>query len=188
MEYQGLTITSQLVGIGKRESNDGFKSKYEILFPKYLVTVNGEDFSYSGSAYDLANAFKLKNSALYLRDGNEIYADTRNGTRNTFNNVKTDRLQPKLEDLQELTASAMGKKELRMGNKAQLFALHCIIQDALMTFENADIGEFADSFGYTDIKECLRIWNACADTRARLKLSESKLYEILEKLSEDGIE
>ncbi len=179
MLYNGIEITSQVIGVGKRKTNDNFKGEWFSLYPKHIVTVNGEDFDFSGSSYDLAVAFGLNQSALYLHDG-VIYHDSGYGKRN---NNKSP-----AKTFQTLIAQYLARLNVNMTDEDLLFALRYIIQDALVTFENADIGEFADSFGYTDIKECLKVWNACSDTRARLKMSEAKLHEILDKLSEDGIE
>lgn len=38
--FEGITISSQLIGIGKRLDNGGYNAIYHILFPKYSVTIN----------------------------------------------------------------------------------------------------------------------------------------------------
>ena len=63
--FEGITISSQFIGIGKRLDNSGYNSIYHILFPKYSVTINNETFEYSQSASYLAQAIGLKRGWIY---------------------------------------------------------------------------------------------------------------------------
>lgn len=69
-----------------------------------------------------------------------------------------------------------------------MFALRAILEDALVGFQYFTQGEFGKEFGYTDIDKCIEVFNACNQTRVKLRLSETKIYELIEKLSEKGIE
>ena len=69
-----------------------------------------------------------------------------------------------------------------------LFALRAILEDALVGFKFYTPGEFGKEFGYTDIDKCIEVFNECNKTRVKLRFSETKIYELIEKLSEQGIE
>ena len=94
--FEGITISSQFIGIGKRLSIDGYNSIYHILFPKYSVTIKNETFQYSQSARYLADAIGVKQGCIYEHTyehpttgayNSEIYIDSGPYTRSSANNV-----------------------------------------------------------------------------------------------------
>ena len=91
--FEGITISSQFIGIGKGLSIDGYS---RILFPKYSVTINNETFEYSQSAGYLADAIGVKQGCIYEHTyehpttgayNSEIYIDSGPYTRSSANNV-----------------------------------------------------------------------------------------------------
>ena len=195
--FEGITISSQFIGIGKRLSTDGHSSIFHILFPKYSVTINNETFEYSQSARYLADAIGVKQGCIYEHTykhpttgayNSEIYIDSGHYTRNTANNVAPRIFPNRTTNINDVSNKFAKSKDCELPEKELLFALKAILEDALVGFEYFTPGEFGKEFGYEDIDECIRIFNACNQTRAKLRLSETKIYKLLEKLSEQGIE
>ena len=94
--FEGITISSQFIGIGKRLDDSRYNAIYHILFPKYSVTINNETFEYSQSARYLAYAIGVKQGCLYEHTythpptgalKNEIYLDSGPYTRSSANNA-----------------------------------------------------------------------------------------------------
>ena len=195
--FEGITISSQFIGIGKRLSTDGHSSIFHILFPKYSVTINNETFEYSQSARYLADAIGVKQGCIYEHTykhpttgayNSEIYIDSGHYTRNTANNVAPRIFPNRTTNINDVSNKFAKSKDCELPEKELLFALRAILENALVGFEYFTPGEFGKEFGYEDIDECIRIFNACNQTRAKLRLSETKIYELIEKLSEKGIE
>lgn len=90
------------------------------------------------------------------------------------------------DDLQRIAFSV--PKKTALTNEETLFAFRCVIEDALMSYEFATPGQMAKEFGYTDVDEAVKIYNECTNTRIKLNKSEVQLRDILNKLSEAGIE
>ena len=195
--FEGITISSQFIGIGKRLSNDNYKNDYYILFPKYAITINNETFEYSQSARYLADAIDVKQGCIYEHTykhpttgalKSEIYIDSGPYTRNTANNVAPRIFQNRPTTINDIHNKFAQSKTCKLPEKELLFALRAILGDALIGFEYFTPGEFGKEFGYTDIDKCIEVFNACNQTRVKLRLSETKIYEVLNKLSEKGIE
>ena len=195
--FEGITISSQFIGIGKRLSNDNYKNDYYILFPKYAITINNETFEYSQSARYLADAIGVKQGCLYDNTykhpttgayNSEIYIDSGTYTRSTANNVAPRIFTKRTTNINDIHNKFAQSKACELPEKELLFALRAILGDALIGFEYFTPGEFGKEFGYTDIDKCIEVFNACNQTRVKLRLSETKIYEVLNKLSEKGIE
>lgn len=185
MNYQGIEISAQVIGVGKQETTDGFKGKWEILYPNYIITCNGEEFEYGDSPHELGEITGIKQCLFLHKD--VLYQDCQDKKRRLLN-YDNKIILPSFKNLKDVNEFILGSTKSELVGDGLLFAFRCIIQDALVKYENADIGEFADNYGYTDIKSTITIYNNCLDVASKLKLPESKLYELLGKLSEDGIE
>ena len=199
--FEGITISSQFIGIGKRLDNSGYKNDYYILFPKYAITINNEIFEYSQSANFLKEAMhknfeRGKSSVFYemsyikptsgaIETG--IYIDIAHNKRDLFNRNKSF-ISNDIKSIRDLHIMFSAKKESELSDKDMLFAFRAILEDARVGFEYFTPGEFGKEFGFTDIDECIRVFNACNQTRVKLRLSETKIHEVLNKLSDKGIE
>ena len=172
--FEGITISSQFIGIDKRLSTDGHSSIFHILFPKYSVTINNETFEYSQSARYLADAIGAKRGCIY----ETTYKHPT--TSKIFTNIITT-----INDVHNKFAQS---KACELPEEELLFALRAILGDALVGFQFYTPGEFGKEFGYEDIDKCIEVFNACNQTRVKLRLSETKIHELIEKLSEEGIE
>ena len=195
--FEGITISSQFIGIGKRLSTDGHSSIFHILFPKYSVTINNETFEYSQSARYLADAIGVKQGCIYEHTykhpttgayNSEIYIDSGHYTRNTANNVAPRIFPNRTTNINDVSNKFAKSKDCELPEKELLFALRAILENALVGFEYFTPGEFGKEFGYEDIDKCIEVFNACNQTRVKLRFSETKIYKLLEKLSEKGIE
>ena len=195
--FKGINISSQFIDIGKRLDNGGYNSIYHILFPKYSVTINNETFEYSQSARYLADAIGVKQGCLYETTYkhpttgallSEIYIDSGPYTRNTANNVAPRIFQNRTTTINDIHNKFAQSKACELSDKDMFFALRAILEDALVGFQFYTPGEFGKEFGYEDIDKCIEVFNACNQTRVKLRLSETKIYELIEKLSEQGIE
>lgn len=195
--FEGITISSQFIGIGKRLDYDRHNAICHILFPKYSITINNETFEYSQSAGYLADAIGVKQGCIYEHTYKhpitgavkiEIYLDTGPYTRRSANSVASKIFPNRTTTINDVSNKFAQSKESELSDKDMLFALRAILEDALIGFQFYTPGEFGKEFGYTDIDECIRIFNACNQTRVKLRLSETKIYKLIEKLSEKGIE
>lgn len=195
--FEEITISSQFIDIGKRLDNGGYNSIYHILFPKYSVTINNETFEYSQSARYLANAIGVKQGCLYENTYkhpttgallSEIYIDSGPYTRNTAHNAASKIFPNRITTINDVHNKFSQSKASELPEEELLFALRAILEDALVGFQFYTPGEFGKEFGYEDIDECIRVFNACNKTRVKLRLSETKIHELIEKLSEQGIE
>ena len=199
--FEGINISSQFIGICKRLSKDDYKNDYYILYPKYAITINNETFEYSQSANFLKEAMhknfeRGKSSVFYemsyvkptsgaIETG--IYINIAHNKRDLFNSIKS-LISNDIKSIRDLHIMFSAKKESELSDKDMLFALRAILEDALVGFQFYTPGEFGKEFGYEDIDECIRIFNACNQTRVKLRFSETKIHELIEKLSEKGIE
>ena len=195
--FEGITISSQFIDIGKRLSIDEYSSIYHILFPKYSVTINNETFKYSQSARYLAYAIGVKQGCIYEHTykhhttgalESEIYIDSGTNTRSTANNVAPRIFPNRTTNINDIHNKFAQSKACELPEEELLFALRAILEDALVGFQFFTPGEFGKEFGYEDIDKCIEVFNACNQTRVKLRLSETKIYEVLDKLSEKGIE
>lgn len=195
--FEGITISSQFIGIAKRLSTDGHSSIFHILFPKYSVTINNETFEYSQSARCLTDAIGVKQGCIYENTykhpttgalTSEIYIDSGHYTRSSANNVAPRIFQNRTTNINDVSNKFAQSKACELSDKDMLFALRAILEDALVGFKFYTPGEFGKEFGYEDIDKCIEVFNACNQTRVKLRLSETKINELIEKLSEKGIE
>ncbi len=195
--FEGITISSQFIGIGKRLDNSGYGTIYHMLYPKYTITINNETFEYSQSARYLADTIGVKQGCLYEHTykhpttgalKSEIYLDSGPYTRSSANSVAPRIFQNRTTNINDVSNKFAQSKESELSDKNMLFALRAILEDALVGFQFYTPGEFGKEFGYEDIDECIRIFNACNQTRVKLRFSETKINELIEKLSEQGIE
>lgn len=194
--FEGITISSQFIGIGKRLDYGRYNAIYHMLFPKYSVTINNETFEYSQSASYLANAIGVKRGCIYENTyehhitgalTSEIYIDSGPYTRSSANNVAPRIFQNRTTNINDVSNKFAKSKACELSDKDMLFALRAILEDALVGFQFFTPGEFGKEFGYTDIDECIRIFNACNQTRVKLRFSETKINELLEQLAVKGI-
>lgn len=195
--FEGITISSKFIGIGKRLDNDGYNAIYHILFPKYSVTIKNETFEYSQSAKYLADAIGVKRGCIYETTykhpttgalKSEIYIDSGPYSRNTAHNAASRIFPNRTTTINDIHNKFAQSKASELPEKELLYQLRAILEDALVGFEYFTPGEFGKEFGYTDIDKCIEVFNECNKTRVKLKLSETKIYELIEKLSEKGIE
>ena len=195
--FEGITISSQFIGIGKRLDDGRYNAIYHILFPKYSVTINNETFEYSQSPRYLADAIGVKRGCIYENTykhpptgalKSEIYIDSGTHTRNTANNVAPRIFPNRTTNINDIHNKFAQSKACKLPEEELLFKLRAILEDALVGFQFFTPGEFGKEFGYEDIDECIRTFNECNKTRVKLRLSETKIYEVLDKLSEKGIE
>ena len=195
--FEGITISSQFIGIGKRLSTDGHSSIFHILFPKYSVTINNETFEYSQSARYLADAIGVKRGCIYENTykhpttgalKSEIYIDSGPYTRNTAHNADSMIFLNRTTTINDINNKFAQSKACELPEEELLFALRAILEDALVGFKYFTPGEFGKEFGYEDIDKCIEVFNACNQTRVKLRLSETKINELLNKLSEKRIE
>ena len=195
--FEGITISSQFIGIGKRLSTDGHSSIFHILFPKYSVIINNETFEYFQSARYLADAIGVKQGCIYENTYkhhttgdllSEIYIGLGPYTRNTANNVAPRIFQNRTTTINYIHNKFAQSKACELPEKELLFELRAILEDALVGFQFFTPGEFGKEFGYEDIDKCIEVFNECNKTRVKLRLSETKIHELIEKLSEQGIE
>lgn len=195
--FEGITISSQFIGIGKRLDNGGYNYIYHMLYPKYSVTINNETFEYSQSASYLANAIGVKGGCIYETTYNhpttgalesKIYIDSGPYTRSSANNAASKIFPNRTTTIQDVHNKFAQSKACELPEKELLYELRAILEDALIGFQFFTPGEFGKEFGYTDIDECIEIFNGCNQTRVKLRLSETKIHELIEKLSKKGIE
>ena len=195
--FEGITISSQFIGIGKRLDNGRYNAIYHMLFPKYSVTINNETFEYSQSAGYLADAIGVKQGCLYENTykhpitgayNSEIYIDSGTHTRSIANNVAPRIFPNRTTNINDIHNKFAQSKACELPEEELLFALRAILGDALVGFDYFTPGEFGKEFGYEDIDKCIEVFNACNQTRVKLRLSETKIYKILDKLSKKGIE
>ena len=195
--FEGITISSQFIGIGKRLCYDRYNAIYHILFPKYSVTINNETFEYSQSARYLADAIGVKQVYIYEHAykhpitgafKSEIYIDSGPYTRSPANNVAPKIFPNRTTNTNDIHNKFAQSKACELPEEELLFALRAILEDALVGFQFYTPGEFGKEFGYEDIDKCIEVFNACNQTRVKLRLSETKIDELIEKLSEKGIE
>ena len=195
--FEGITISSKFIGIGKRLDDGRYNDIYHILFPKYSVTINNETFEYSQSARYLAYAIGVKQGCIYEHTykhpttgalKSEIYLDSGPYTRSSANNAASKIFPNRTTTINDVSNKFAQSKACELPEEELLFALRAILEDALIGFQFFTPGEFGKEFGYEDIDECIRIFNACNQTRVKLRFSETKIYELIEKLSEKGIE
>ncbi len=118
----------------------------------------------------------------------EIYIDSGPYTRRSANNAASKIFSSRTTNINDVSNKFAKSKESELSDKDMLFALRAILEDALVGFQFYTPGEFGKEFGYEDIDECIRIFNACNQTRVKLRFSETKINELIEKLSEEGIE
>ena len=194
--FEGITISSQFIGIGKRLDNGRYNAIYHMLFPKYSVTINNETFEYSQSAGYLADAIGVKQGCLYENTykhpitgalKSEIYIDSGPYTRSPANNVAPRIFPNRITNINDIHNKFAQSKACKLPEEELLFALRAILGDALVGFDYFTPGEFGKEFGYEDIDKCIEVFNACNKARVKLRLSETKIYEVLDKLSEKGI-
>ena len=195
--FEGITISSQFIGIGKRLDNGEYNSIYHILFPKYSVAINNETFEYSQSARYLADAIGVKQGCIYETTykhpttgalKSEIYIDLGYYSRSSAHNAASRIFPNRITNINDIHNKFAQSKACELPEEELLYELRAILEDALVGFEYFTPGEFGKEFGYTDIDECIRIFNSCNKTRVKLRLSETKIKELIEKLSEKGIE
>ena len=195
--FEGITISSQFIGIGKRLDDDRYNNIYHMLFPKYSVTINNETFEYSQSPRYLADAIGVKQGCIYEHTykhpttgalKSEIYIDSGTHTRNTANNVAPRIFPNRPTTIGDVRNKFAQSKDCELPEEELLFALRAILGDALVGFQFFTPGEFGKEFGYEDTDKCIEVFNARNQTRVKLRLSETKIYEVLDKLSEKGIE
>ena len=195
--FEWISISSHFIGIGKRLDDGRYNAIYHILFPKYSVTINNETFEYSQSARYLADAIGVKQGCIYEHTykhpttgalKSEIYIDSGPYTRNTANNVASKIFPNRTTNINDIHNKFAQSKACELQEEDLLFALRAILGDALVGFQYFTPGEFGKEFGYTDIDKCIEVFNACNQTRVKLRLSETKIHEVLDKLSEKGIE
>lgn len=195
--FEGITISSQFIGIGKRLDDGRYNAIYHILFPKYSVTINNETFEYSQSARYLANAIGVKQGCIYEHtykhhsagaDNSEIYIDSGPYTRRSANSAASKIFPNRTTTINDVHNKFAKSKACELPKNELLYQLRAILEEALVGFQFSTPGEFGNEFGYEDIDKCIEVFNACNQTRVKLKLSETKIYELIEKLSEKGIE
>lgn len=195
--FEGITISSQFIGIGKRLDNSGYNAICHILFPKYSVTINNETFEYSQSPKYLADAIGVKQGWIHEHTykhpttgalKSEIYLDSGPYTRGSANNVAPKIFPNRTTSINDVSNKFAQSKACELPEKELLYELRAILEDALIGFQYLTPGEFGEEFGYTDIDKCIEVFNACNQTKVKLRLSETKIYKLIEKLSEKGIE
>ena len=195
--FEGITIFSQFIGICKRLDDGRYNAIYHILFPKYSVTISNETFEYSQSARYLADAIGVKQGCIYEHTykhtttgalPSEIYIDSGPYTRSSANNVAPRIFQNRTTTIQDINNKFAQSKASELPENELLYQLRAILEDALVGFQFYTPGEFGKEFGYTDIDKCIEVFNECNQTRVKLRFSETKINELIEKLSEEGIE
>jgi len=192
MNLDGLVISSTLSRVDKRKSICGYKGLWEILYPTYTITINGENFEWHNSAYELGKAFGVT-GCLYLHEGT-IWTDCarringREPYSNHFSNGGWTYKADSLKAFEDVARSIHTKKALKLLDGDLLVAVRDILCDALVPFEYLTVGQYAQEFGGTDIDEMNELWHACLSTRAKLKMSESSIRNYLDKLIEMGVE
>ena len=195
--FEGINISSQFIGIGKRLEDGRYNFISYILFPKYSVTINNETFEYSQSARYLAYAIGIKQGCIYEHTykhpttgalKSEIYLDSGPYTRSSANNAASKIFPNRKTTINDIHNKFAQSKACELPEEELLFELRSILEDALVGFEYLTPGEFGKEFGYEDIDKCIEVFNACNQTKVKLRLSKTKIYKLIEKLSEKGIE
>lgn len=166
-------------------------------FLNILLLSTNETFEYSQSPRYLAYAIGVKQGCIYENTykhpttgalKSEIYIDSGTNTRSTANNAASKIFPNRTTNINDIHNKFAQSKACELPEEELLFALRAILEDALIGFQFFTPGEFGKEFGYEDIDECIRIFNECNKTRVKLGLSETKIQEVLDKLSEKGIE
>jgi len=183
-----LSSNYRSIKVGKT-LEDGYKRDFKPLHETYNIKVNNDVFEYNTSIADLGkkiskihHEFKECNSA-YMVDG-ELYIDIGNSRKLAdtygmlYGVLTINKLNKKLKN------DMLSEDDL-------LFAFRCILSDALY-FIDYRIDDFINEFGYTDSLESIRkgetIYRECEDTYRKLNLSETRINELLEQLSDEGVE
>ena len=118
----------------------------------------------------------------------EIYLDSGPYTRSSANNAASKIFPNRTTNINDIHNKFAQSKACELQEEELLFALRAILEDALIGFQFYTPGEFGKEFGYEDIDKCIEVFNACNQTRVKLRFSETKIYKLIEKLSEKGIE
>ena len=66
-------------------------------------------------------------------------------------------------------------------------AFECFLSDALTGIQNRDIDDFANEFGYTSVKECIRAWKGCTNAARKAKRvvgDESRLCDLINEIND----
>jgi len=187
-----FNLTSKFKNIRIGEPwDDNYKADFKPLNEVYILFVGTNDFDYNTSIADLGlkiqkldSAFKKTNSAYILN--NEIYLQESGGS--VRRPARANRII-----LGKLTIHDLNKKLNKniLCEDDILFAFRCVISDALC-FVDYRLDDFLSEFGYDgDIKSIRKgeaIYKACEDSYRKLSLSDNKLYELLDNLSDLEIE
>lgn len=192
MEFEGLTVDSKFLCVAP---NDW------AVVAKFSIIINGNSFEYSQSPHWLSQQYsKLK--GYYSQHGNEwIVAEAKTaescitkqdgkwiveaGNNRRYSIDVTEAHWIKFfRDLRNL--------KFTLTDEEQLFALRCVLQDALIPFEFSTEEEFIEGMGYEgdyqSVMKGVRVYNQCKDTFFKLRLGDSQIRSLLDKLSEQGIE
>ena len=161
-----------------------FKEHYFAVIPKFLIFVNGHSFEYSNSANWLSNKHNLKQEFFVFDEQRNLWV--KNG--NTLSEVNW--LNKRTFPRGKLPIAL--KPSVSMSETDNLFALRCLLDDALLGVQYCDPDEFIKDLGYIDSLESIRkgeqVYRALKDTYRKLGYTENELQTLLEILSEKGIE
>ena len=142
--------------------------------PRYLAAAIGAK---QGCIYE--HTYKHHTTGDY---NSEIYIDS--GT----NNRKSAIFPNRTTTINDVSNKFAKSKACELPEKELLYELRAILEDALIGFEYSTPGELGKEFEYEDIDKCIEVFNACNQTKVKLRLSETKIYKLIKKLSEQGIE
>lgn len=195
MEFEGLTVDSKFLCVAPND--------YAVV-AKFSVIVNGHSFEYSQSPHWLAEQYKkLKGKVFYSsNDHNWILNDIIKDKACILKDRDEDQFSVKLAnglgyyiDVTEPRFTTffheLNKLRLTMTDEENLFALRCVLQDALIPLEFSE-EEFIECMGYEgdyqSVMKGVRAYNQCKDSSFKLALGDSQIRTLLDKLSEQGIE
>jgi len=192
MEFEGLTIDSKFLCVAP---NDW------AVVAKFSIIINGNSFEYSQSPHWLSQQYDKLNT-YYSQSGNEWIVDAVKKAKSCITNQEGKWIVEAgnkgrysvdvTEDHWTKFFSDLSNLKLTMTEEEQLFALRCVLQDALVLLEFSTEEEFIKCMGYDgdykSIMKSIRVYNQCKDTFFKLRLGDSQIRSLLDKLSEQGIE
>ena len=170
------------------------------IVPKFAIIVNGESFEYHQSAQYLTTMYKqmLKRNHYSSHSGDWVIGD---GLRaNSPFMVEGGEVLVRHTNRQRYRVQAkyiptflnkLNKMPYKLSTEDELFAFRCVLSDSLFPVQMSE-EEFVTDLGYAgdyqSVQKGIRIYNQCRDIYFKLRLGEQEIIDLLDELSEQGIE
>ena len=193
MEFEQLTIDSKFLCVAP---NDW------AVVPKFAIIINGNSFEYSQSAQWLTKYYYKVSSGMIMPDKGSKYlmqdilkekSAMLMDKGDMTCGIKRGNYRTIIDDNPAFTyvINKLSTVPMKLTDEEHLFALRYVLQDALFSIEMSE-EDFINDFGYggdyATMKRGISIYNSCRDTYFKLQLGSQQMYDLLDKLYEQGIE